>query len=163
MHPAAARFVESCSMVLTATRGLDIGGRDVNGSCRHMFAGCGWTVIDINPGPGVDVVADFNTWQTEQTYDLLLCTEVLEHVQGWRTTVVKAAEVLEPEGALLLTCATDTRTPHSAIDGGPVHPEEYYGNVDPASLLDICSLVGLTVERFVVNRAAGDLYLLAVK
>jgi hypothetical protein len=44
------------------------------------------------------------------------------------------AQVLAPGGTLLATMATDHRAPHSAVDGGPLPPAEYYGNVDPVEL-----------------------------
>ena len=46
--------------------GLDIGGRDVNGTARDWFANTYWRGLDIRPGPGVDIVADATTWQAHR-------------------------------------------------------------------------------------------------
>src|SRR5690242_21675018 len=65
---------------------LDIGGRDLNGSTRPLFPNANpYHVLDLRPGPNVDIVADAATWdfRSEQTrdgkwrgpYDLVLRTE----------------------------------------------------------------------------------------
>lgn len=171
MHKEAERFVQDCGALVLPERGLDVGGRDVNGSCRRYFLGCSWRVLDIEDGEGVDIVADFATWETDERFDLVLCTEVLEHALYWPDLVRAAADVLVPGGHLVLTAATYPRSPHSAIDGGPLRDLEPYENVDAQELWQELVDLGLYVERFAVERIAprgaksgwGDVYVMARK
>jgi hypothetical protein len=72
---------------------LDIGGRDVNGSPRHLFSEqvTDYTVLDIRPGDGVDIVADAATWDPDgQAWDVIICAETFEVLveAGWADVVV---------------------------------------------------------------------------
>lgn len=125
-------------------RGLDIGGRDVNGHCRDLFPAIGWTVLDIDPGPGVDIVADASTWTPDREYDLVLSTEVFEHTASWPEICATAYRACAPGGLLVLTMAGPGRGAHSAVDGGPLRAGEYYGNVSPDELRTVLTAIGWT-------------------
>ena len=43
----------------------------------------------------------------DETYDLVVCSEVLEHVEPWREVVANIARVLKPGGLLVLTTPND--------------------------------------------------------
>lgn len=122
---------------------LDIGGRDVNGHCRDLWPNTRWTVLDILDGPGVDVVADAADWAPDQLYDLVLCTEVLEHTPRWAQVVATAAEALRPGGRLVVTCAGPGWPEHSALADGPLQPGEYYANVSAHELDEAMRAAGL--------------------
>ncbi len=145
-------------------RVVEFGGRNVNGSVREHFAGrqTAYLSLDIVDGEGVDVVADAADWKAATPYDAVVCTEVLEHAERWREIIMSAWRALGINGYLLLTCATDPRKPHSAAEGGPLPPGEWYGNVRPGDLADE---LGPWFEAFEirVDRRHGDLYLTAVK
>ena len=117
--------------------GLDIGGRDVNGTARDWFANTHWRGLDIRPGPGVDIVADATTWQSQvPVWDFVLSTECLEHVEHWPGIVRAAASALSHTGPQLafFTAASTGRGAHGA-SGEHTPPEgEWYGNVEPADL-----------------------------
>lgn len=120
--------------------GLDIGGRDVNGTARAWFPHTLWHGLDIRPGPGVDIVADATTWTAEyeeRDWDFVLSTECLEHVKDWPGIVRAAASALTSVGPQLafFTAASTGRGAHGA-SGEHTPPEgEWYGNVEPADLL----------------------------
>jgi len=140
---------------------LDLGGQFVNGSTRPLFKRARWTGLDIVPGPGIDIVADATAWTPDKLYGLVVCTEVLEHVQDWQSIVCTAAEALEPGGTLILTCASTNRPPHSSV--GDVNlGGEWYGNVDPDELRDFASGLFETVD-VEYNFPPGDAYMVAVK
>ena len=132
MHPAALEWI---TLHATKTgRVLDVGGRDVNGSPRHLF-GPDYTVVDITLGPGIDVVADgaalpFRAY----SFDVVVCAEVLEHTRSWRGIVAECARMLRPHGRLIITTAGPGRPAHSATSLVTMDPGEYYGNIDPAWL-----------------------------
>lgn len=155
MHAEADAFVSSCARLILPERGLDAGGRDVNGQCRRHFQGCTWRVLDIAPGEGVDIVADFSTWYSDERFDLILCTEVLEHAPRWPWVCETAYNQLVTGGHFVVTAATDPRTPHSAVDGGPLQDGEYYDNVDPIELWEALERIGFEVLRFEVDRVLG--------
>lgn len=155
MHAEADAFVAACARHILPERGLDVGGRDVNGQCRRYFVGTSWRVLDIAPGDGVDIVADFTEWKTEERFDLVLCTEVFEHFQLWPLMVKGAAEVLIPGGHFVVTAASDPRTPHSAIDGGGLREGEFYRNICAGELWTWLELYGFEIVRFEVDRLLG--------
>lgn len=113
---------------------IDLGGRDINGSPRHLFPGADYTVLDLHPGPGVDVVADCRDWDPEDLVEVVVAAEVLEHADDPPAVLAAAARWLRRGGTFLCTAAAEPRTPHSGLDGGPVQPGEHYANIDPGLL-----------------------------
>jgi SAM-dependent methyltransferase len=141
-----------------------LGGRDVNGTARVLYPYVPLYVgVDLLPGQGVDVVADARDWRPPSwlRFDLVLCTEVLEHApQPWRICET-AWEILRPGGAFVVTCAGPGRKPHSGIDGGPLREGEHYENVDPELLADW--LYGFSAAWANPSQDGTDLYAIAVK
>jgi SAM-dependent methyltransferase len=166
MHPEArnglARQLEASGLDLAAPwRVLDLGGRDINGSIRDLLPAAKWTGLDIEAGPGVDLVHDATQpWPAEfDRFDLVVCTEVLEHVERWGALLRTAAQALEPGGpeSLFVTCASTGRPEHGASGGPRPLPGEWYGNVAPEALRDV--LGGLFRYSQVEYRAnPGDAY-----
>jgi SAM-dependent methyltransferase len=119
--------------------GLDLGGADVNGTARSVIPDVDvWYGLDIAPGPGVDLVADATDDERMRNYadlfDVVLCTELLEHVENWRAVLDNAWSVLAPRGTAFFTFAgtdghTWARRPHGARGEHDVPKGEYYGNV----------------------------------
>jgi SAM-dependent methyltransferase len=134
VHDAARRFVAQHVAGRRFGHVVEVGGRDVNGSVRGMFAAASYTAVDLEPGPGVDVVADCRTWAPDEPADLVLCLEVLEHADDPAGVVGACVSYLAPGGLLVVTCAGPGRTPHSGHHGGPLEDGEYYANVDPDDL-----------------------------
>lgn len=165
MHQEAFAFVEDAARLLGPCLSVvEIGGRQFNYHrlIRDLFPDAGgYTSVDILEGEGVDVVADAATWRPSWRPDVIVCCEVLEHAADPAAIVRNAAEMLAPGGALIVTCATDDREPHSAEDGLELRPGEHYANVGPDELLRW--LWGLNLCRFEVHVDRGDLYALAVK
>ena len=132
MHPQAYDFVKEWAPPHEVSV-LEIGSCDVNGEVRHLFRGT-YTGLDIAPGPGVDIVANAADYVPEEQYDVVVCTEVLEHTPQWREIVANIGNnMLKPAGVLILTCAGPGRAPHSAR-GGIFDPDEFYENVSPDDL-----------------------------
>lgn len=97
---------------------VEVGAADIYGSCRPLIMQRGpasYVSTDMQPGVGVDLVCSGTALPErigKESADVIICTEVLEHVKEWREFVVAIWSVLRPGGILLLT----TRSP-----GFPYH------------------------------------------
>lgn len=167
MHPEArdglARQLEASGLDLTAPwHVLDLGGRDINGGIRDLLPNSHWLGVDIEPGPGVDLVWDCTiSWSANvrPRMDIVVCTEVLEHVEKWAAILRTASQALRPGGpeSLFVTCASTGRPEHGASGGSRPLPGEWYENVHPAALREM--LFGLFQYSHVEYRAnPGDTY-----
>jgi SAM-dependent methyltransferase len=109
--------------------------------------------LDIvqNLAQGVDYVQDFGQQVVEvpegpRAFDLILCTEVLEHVPRWDIPFTNFANLLSEEGAVILTC------PHVYIP----HEEPFdYWRPTPNAVQFYARLAGL---RAVSLERAGTLW-----
>lgn len=60
--------------------------------------------LDLHPGPGVHVVGDAQALGfADASFDVVLCTEMLEHVPEPQRAIDEMRRVLRPGGLLLLT------------------------------------------------------------
>lgn len=97
---------------------LDVGGRDVNGSCRALFDPLQWvyTGLDIEPGENVDLcVRDPYSWTELPSgrFDVVICCNTLEHVEFPWLTVAEIGRVMKPGGlCLLIAPSKGTRHRH---------------------------------------------------
>lgn len=148
MHQAVLEFV-AARRPDTVGAVLDVGGRDINGSPRQILADAtSWLSVDLIDGPGVDIVGDIVALDMVDVADTVVCLEVLEHAENWPDIVAACVTACRPGGRVLLTAAGPSRVPHSAFDGGPLHPGEHYENITVRALtkaLKTAGAVGLTV------------------
>lgn len=186
MHKEAFLFCQKFSHTLSGYA-LDLGGRNINGNVRKLWPNMDWTIIDLKPGetdPQLQeryIQANAAHWKPDQSYDLVICTEVFEHTPIWPQICRTAYEALNgfftPMDAMkaydinnrifkhnifLITCAGPGRRSHSAIDGGKLRENEYYHNLLPFDLsthLRQCGFRCLTeTDPFI-----ADIYAYAVK
>lgn len=120
-HPSVLSYI-SRAIPPDEVRGrwvLDVGACDVNGSARSVLQPYGpaeYTGVDVAPGLGVDVVVNCERlaeWASGHCWDVVVSTEMLEHVRDWQTCLRNLLEVVADGGLLLVT----TRSP-----GFPYHP-----------------------------------------
>lgn len=127
---------------------LECGSYDVNGSVRphcEAMQPVSYVGIDLRPGPRVDIVMTADEIPDvpgmHDYYDLVVSTEMLEHVEDWRTAIYGMLVALKPGGHLVIT----TRSP-----GFPLHdyPGDHwrYPNEDMKAILVGAGLVDITVE-----------------
>ena len=104
---------------------LEVGSHNVNGSFRdhiQYFRPASYLGVDARAGPGVDQVCraeDLLSTFGSASFDLIVSTEMLEHVAEWRIVVRNLKECVKPWGKLVIT----TRS-----FGFPLHqyPDDYW-------------------------------------
>lgn len=110
---------------------LEIGSLDINGSVRPIFKPfqASYTGIDMQEGPGVDLVVDAAKFINFESYDVIVCAEVFEHTPYWPQILQNSYNNLRPGGVFIATMAGEGRHPHSAIDENPIRDWEHYSNI----------------------------------
>lgn len=131
---------------------LDIGGRDLNGTHKALFPNASkYVVLDLRPGPNVDIVADATTWEPDDEYDIVTCAEVYEHAPNWPMIVATAYRALRPGGFYVATCAGPGRPEHSGVEATPLLPGEYYGNVSMDDMAQVMRQCGFRDGEVRIN------------
>ena len=108
------------SLLPEQCRVLEAGARDVNGSIRQVFGDRAreWVGIDIEAGPGVDLIADVVALEEHvpaESFDLVASTEMLEHCRDWQEALWQMMRAVKRGGIVLLT----TRSPGFAFHDYP--------------------------------------------
>ena len=104
---------------------LEVGSHNVNGSVSvplkarkpNVYIG-----VDMAPGPGVDMICnvyDIVNFFGPDSFDIVISTEMMEHVKDWRLAINNMKMVCKPGGHILIT----TRS-----KGFPLHgyPEDHW-------------------------------------
>jgi SAM-dependent methyltransferase len=146
-----------------AARVLDVGGRDINGSPRHLWPAADYEVVDPTEGPRVTHVGTIETFKSRHKFDVVVCAEVLEHAPDWPAVVKACVDHLRKGGRLILTAACPPRMRHSGYDGGVVRPGEHYENVDPDLLRSTLRRLPLKGVEVQVHEDRGDVYAAATR
>jgi len=90
-------------------RVLEVGSRDANGSLRPFIESRRpekYVGVDIAEGAGVDIICDaeklLERFQVE-SFDIIISTELLEHVRNWQKAISNIKGVCKPGGIILVT------------------------------------------------------------
>lgn len=108
---------------------LDVGGQNVNGTVHDWLPNSEFTTLDLE---GADIIADGTTWRGMERFDVVIATELFEHVENWAAIIKTMAVHLDPAGPgiLVATCASFGRRPHGATGALDPAPGEWYQNVN---------------------------------
>lgn len=165
MHPGVIDWVKRVlpTEQITGRDVLEVGSYDVNGSVRPYIESLQprrYLGVDAERGPSVDRVVDCEklTEQVAGRWDVVIYTEMLEHVRNWRVCMEQLAAAMARQGLLLIT----TRSP-----GFPYHPfpEDHWRFTcdDMHGILEALGLDVLVVEDdpvclgvFALARKPGD-------
>lgn len=88
---------------------IEVGAYNINGSLRTHVQSLNpakYIGVDISAGDNVDVVADVTTFLDTFAYssfDVVIATEVLEHVKDWRKAISDIKHILKPHGIVIIT------------------------------------------------------------
>lgn len=150
----------------TSPQVLEVGSYNVNGSVRGVGEplAASYLGVDIQPGPGVDQIVnalDIVEVFGAQSFDVVISTEMLEHVEDWPQIVYNLVAVLRVDGILILT----TRDVGMYYHG---YPGDYW-RFSPSDLRKIFEPIGAVINAekdtddqawgsgIVVRREAFDL------
>lgn len=88
---------------------LDVGSFDVNGSLRPYIMTLGplsYIGIDMEKGHGVDMVCSANDILEKfgnESFDVVISTELLEHVKDWANVISNIKNICKRDGIILIT------------------------------------------------------------
>lgn len=162
MHEAVTDWVSQYAPGVE--RVLELGSRNINGSVRSLFVDAvDYVGVDPVDGPDVDIVGDGATVFVPRSFDVAVCTEVLEHVDDTIAAgiITNAHRHLVSGGRFVMTCAGPGRRPHSAIDERPIRPWEFYRNVDADTLAVWLANAGFA--RWEIDQCGADMRCVAWK
>lgn len=125
MHDSVMTWVRDVAVRLNLQRGkkiLEVGSYNENGSVRELFEQERYIGVDMREGPGVNHVLNAHLLDgvfDSATFDVVICTEMLEHDDRFWVSMRKMGYVLRRDGVLIVT----TRG-----NGFPLHayPDDYY-------------------------------------
>jgi len=89
---------------------VEVGAYDVNGSLRPIIESWAkpseYIGVDIVKGPGVDVVCMAESLKNvfgKEHFDIVICTELLEHVRDWKKVVSNIKNICKTNGLIIIT------------------------------------------------------------
>lgn len=101
MKHVASRYTQSSSALL-----LDIAPQDHEGARPFFSAGVVIETLDIDPDSGCTHIGDIcqrNAFLADESYDFVVCTEVLEHTRQPFGAVDEIRRVLKPGGLVFVS------------------------------------------------------------
>ena len=120
MYPNVLEWVQRVLKLEDIKRGdvLEVGSYDINGSVRPYIESCSprrYLGVDAQLGPSVDRVVDCENLTDEVAgfWDVVISTEMLEHVRDWKTCMMQMWSAVKPGGLLVITTCSP---------GFPYHP-----------------------------------------
>ena len=147
-HRVLGGFVQ-CQLNLEDVRSrsvLEVGSCDPNAAVRSIITPlrpARYSGVDLVPGPGVDVVCSAECLLDRfapGSFDLVISTEVLEHVRDWRRMVHNLKTVLREDAILIVT----TRLPGFEFHGFPLD----FWRFEPEDITEIFGDLEIeTIER----------------
>jgi len=144
-----AWVARAASSVAPGSRVLDAGAG--SGQYRALFAHCDYHALDIGGHANLDYEADITSIPVpDQSFDVVLCTEVLEHVPEPIAAVRELARVLKPGGRLFLTAPL----------GSWLHqePHHFYGGYSPHWYRRFLPAAGLRIDALEPNQGFFSFY-----
>ena len=88
---------------------LEVGAQNVNGSFREIIMPLQpqeYIGTDMQIGDGVDIVCsaeDIVSVFGDSSFDVVVCTEAMEHFENWKSAIQAIFNVCKPLGLLLIT------------------------------------------------------------
>lgn len=155
-HKFLAKFLEEHGVPDIV---LEVGSRSIQGAgtLRHYFTTSSQFVgLDMIKGDGVDLVLnahDIKDTLSENSFDMVLCFDTLEHDDKFWVTVENMKWVLKPGGYLLIGVPSRNCPLHE-------HPSDYWRFMEPAAYVMMEGMVEVVVlpEIHPENQIEDEIY-----
>lgn len=131
---------------------LEVGAHEDGGSMRpyvSSYSPSSYVGLDIQPGPGVDVVCDAMDILDRfgpESFDIIIANELLEHLRYWREFIHIAKTAIRPQGVMIFT----TRS-----KGFPFHHAPFdfwrYEEEDMREIFSDCEILAIESDTREVN------------
>ncbi|HBB65910.1 MAG: methyltransferase type 11 [Elusimicrobia bacterium GWA2_62_23] len=138
---------------------VELGSRDVNGSLRRvveLLKPSEYVGLDMEAGPGVDMVCGAEEAAAKlgaESFDVVISTEMLEHVRDWRRVISNVKRLCRPGGIILLTTRSVGAEYHS-------YPSDFW-RYDPGDMEFIFS--DCEIKKLERDSPEAGVFLKAVK
>lgn len=170
MHNAVKKFIKEVRQELPYKfrnrTVLEVGSHNINGSPRKYFWFCRYWGIDISRGKGVDIVGKFADTMFGKKYQVIISTEMLEHDEQWRQSLIKMYDLLQDNGLLLITCAAPDRGEHGTKRTSPKDSPDttdYYRNISEEDFRSVLNNNMFHVFALQYARGKNDLQFYGIK
>lgn len=147
---------------------LEIGSLDINGTIRDLFNAKQYIGVDVQEGPGVDVVAEGQLLDyKDKSFDTVISAECFEHNPYWAETFVNMARMAKK--AVIFSCASTGRPEHGTRRTTPEDSPytldwDYYRNLEAKDFEQKVDLSEYFSEwHFEYNPESQDLYFYGFK
>lgn len=151
---------------------LEVGSLNINGTVRDFFNDCNYIGIDLDSGPGVDVVCQGQHYDApDKSFDVVISCECFEHNPFWVQTFFNMHRMTAQNGLVVVTCATIGRHEHGTTRTSPQDSPftvlkgwEYYKNLsvrDFSTAFDLHKM--FKSFSFRINDSSKDLYFWGIK
>jgi len=134
MHEAVKDFIQQVKTIYPSAfinnNVIEFGSYDINGTPREFFRNCMYAGIDWRAGPGVDIVSLANEFKTDDKFNVVISTEMLEHDKYAEESVKNMVRLLDSNGLLIITCAGPLRKEHEQECG----VDNHYANIQAFQL-----------------------------
>lgn len=166
-HPEQRVFFESVRMrfphMFAGVKVLDVGSLNINGTVKDFFLNCEFIGVDLEEGPGVDVVGQGQELDYPDRYfDTVVSAECFEHNPYWLETFVNMHRMCD--GLVVFTCATEGRAEHGTSRTSPSDSPftvewNYYRNLVENDFVDALDMDSMFSRwNFSTNENSHDLY-----
>jgi len=117
---------------------VEFGSLNVNGSAREKFDEPNkYTGVDTQNGEGVDVRSYCHEFKSDEQFDVVVSTEMLEHDPYWDLSLHRMLELTKIGGSLIITSAGPARHAHGQINYTPL--DRYYRNISATEIFRVIS------------------------
>lgn len=123
---------------------IDIGSRDINGSYKPLIMPMKpseYIGVDICNGKYVDIICNVKNIVEKfgkESFDVVISTELLEHVENWRKAISNIKQICKKNGIIIITARSYGKKVHG-------YPSDYwrYETDDIANIFSDCKVLKL--------------------